>query len=39
MIWPDKSQNIYKISPSEYNKFWLNEITEKYKIDYQDTVN
>ena len=41
MIWiqTDKPRNIYKISPSKYNKILHNEITEMYKIDKKDTVN
>ena len=41
MIWIriDKSRNIYKISPSEYNRIFHNKITETYKIDNYDTIN
>ena len=35
----DKSQNINKIIPSECNKILHKKITDKYKIDHQNTVN
>ncbi len=37
-IKADKSRNIYKIDPSQYNNILKNKKTEKYKLD-QDDIN
>ena len=38
-IWirTEKSNNIYQVSPCEYEQI-LNKITESYKIDHSDTI-
>ena len=38
-IKTDKSRNIYKISPSDYNKILDYKIAKIYKTDDQDIVN
>ena len=35
----DKSKNMYNIEPSKYQEFLKNNITDNYKIDYNDTVD
>ena len=41
MIWikADKSRNIYKIEPFEYNGILYNKIIKTYKINNNDTIN
>ena len=43
LIWIkiDKSKNIYKIEPSEFNKILRDKITEAYKVDNinNNTIN
>ena len=34
----DKSRNITRINPSNYNKIMKNKITDTYKTDTNDTV-
>ena len=34
----DKSENIYKIKPSKYQEILKSNITNNYKIDYNNTI-
>ena len=36
-IKANKSRNLYKINPLQYIKILQNKITEKYKLDYDNT--
>ena len=33
----DKSRNLYKIDLPQYKKILHNKVTEKYKLDYDNT--
>ena len=35
----DKSKNMYKINPSNYQEILRNKITDTYKIDHNDTIS
>ena len=39
-VWvrSDKSNNIYQVSPHEYERILNDKITESYKLDHSDTV-
>ena len=40
-IWvrADKLRNIYKINPSNYHKILRNEMTDTYRMDYNDSIS
>ena len=39
-VWfrSDKSNNIYQVSPHEYERILNDKITESYKLDHSDTI-
>ena len=39
-VWfrSDKSDNIYQVSPHEYERILKDKITESYKLDHSDTI-